>query len=207
MVERKMDATTSFIVGFPEEGPDDVDQTITAAYRYKTRGASRVFFTQLVPLAGTEVTRRYFDELTLPDEATSIARYGIGQGIGAARTRAMIAADKQLFSAFYRFPTPGLPDVHLEGLAQFYKHTIATQAGRLGRLFEMGLAPLELFGRWRTWVRSVHPRLASYESSQSSLRFFGRFTRETIGRRRRVAAPTLSPKCIRSPQTAVPHVS
>ena len=180
MVARGIAATTSFILGFPEETEQDVDETILAGFRYKAAGSGRVFFTQLVPLPGTELTLRYFDQLCLSGEVTSISRHLRG-GLQASAQRRLVRTDKRLFSSFYRFPTPHLPNVHVEHLAFFYKYCLAYELDLTRDLFtKVGVGPLDLFRRWRVFMTAHHPGLAAYDSAWESMSRFRTFCRRVF---------------------------
>lgn len=198
MIARGIAATTSFILGFPEETEQDVDETILAGFRYKAAGAGRVFFTQLVPLPGTELTLRYFDQLHLTGDVTSISRH-LRHGIQAAAARRLVRTDKRLFSSFYRFPTPHLRDVHVEHLAFFYKYCLAYELELTRELFtNVAVGPLALFRRWRDFMTAHYPDLATYDSAWEGMSHFGTFCRRVFrvqagkpdprGRRERVVA-------------------
>lgn len=180
MIARGIAATTSFILGFPEETEQDVDETILAGFRYKSAGAERVFFTQLVPLPGTELTLQYFDRLYLSEDVTSISRH-LRRGIEATATSRLVRTDKRLFTSFYRFPTPHLRDVHVEHLAFFYKYCLAYELELTRELVTtVGIGPLELYRRWRVFMTARYPGLATYDSAWDGMSHFSTFCRRVF---------------------------
>jgi len=142
--------TTAFIMGFPEETREDLDQTVYRALQYKSWGTARVFFSKLSPLTGTKVQRDYFgklEEIGLPS-CTSPHYYGLPY------IDELIRSYPDLFSSFYHVPHPEWSEDELTRYNEFANLLVNHKTQTALRIVEtLGLSPTELFFRWDSWAK------------------------------------------------------
>ncbi|MBI4412539.1 MAG: radical SAM protein [Deltaproteobacteria bacterium] len=151
MNRHRLNATTAFITGFPEETEDDLNATVLTAHKYKKLGACNVQFSQLAALGGTELLAKQEQYLYVHPEESSMARDRLR--IHRDRVDKLIIGHKRLFSAFYTVPTPHLPPLSLEGMGIFFGELINKRLALLTLIFEkFGERPIDLFKKWHEWV-------------------------------------------------------
>lgn len=161
MRENGIKATTSFILGFPEETVDDINVTLLTAYRFKRVGASLVQFGQIAALGGTELFHQMRDQLFLTAEETNVTRDRLH--LHTDRTQALIANHLDLFSSFYVLPTPHLPKISHEGMGIFFQKIMSERLDLLTILFETKkIMPLDLYQEWHEWTKRCVAKKASY---------------------------------------------
>ncbi|MBI4243789.1 MAG: B12-binding domain-containing radical SAM protein [Planctomycetes bacterium] len=95
---------TGFIIGFPQETPDDVIDTINAAFRLRQMGIKKTRIDLLTPLAGTELTNGYFSNLRYDGfmHDKSLLNYL------TSWEEKEIKSDPYLFSSFYYIPNENI---------------------------------------------------------------------------------------------------
>jgi len=141
----------AFIMGFPEEDRDDLDDTIRLALRLRKAGAERVFFNLLAPLAGTDLyhDHSHHMELTLDESSLGTLPFSF-DGVAP-----MIRDYPDLFSSFYRIPNPALGNLPLARFSDFMDEMIDWFTVAYANLLEvagtMGMGPVGLFERWCEW--------------------------------------------------------
>lgn len=96
-----VDVSTSFIYGFPQETPEDLGQTIELTTRLAKYDRVRVMTHLCTFLPGTELQRRYQDELTKGGAIPNIAG-----DIGVRECADLIDAHPRLFSQYFEYRTP-----------------------------------------------------------------------------------------------------
>lgn len=66
-IENGISITTSFIIGFPDESVDDMNETLQLALNCKLAGAD-IEIQILSPMCGTELFNKYYDLIAYPDK-------------------------------------------------------------------------------------------------------------------------------------------
>lgn len=161
LIASNVHVTTAFILGFPEETEDDINASILTGFAYKKWGASTVFFSQLAPLAGTEITLKNFDKLKLTAEQNNCTRNCVSILRGHARD--LIKKHKKLFPSFYTAPTPHLPPISLEGMGLFYHRLFNNKLKFMEILLEnKKITPLRLYQDWMIWLKRHFPHKLDY---------------------------------------------
>ncbi len=149
--ELKLDATTAFILGFPEEEKIDMDQTVLRALHYRHLGTSRIFFSKLTALTGTSLYRDHlgrFEETALPSTISP-------QHYGLPYVREIIKEHPDLFSSYYHLPHPKFSRDYLSKFVEF-AHLLVNGQPALA-LFLMNrqqITPTRLFELWDPWAES-----------------------------------------------------
>lgn len=98
-----IECTFSFIVGYPFETRSDLEQTFLKVFKLRSMGAMNVQIHYLVPEAGTELTKEYYNDLNLPeytDEWMQELLFTDSQS-----DVEMIRNHKSIFSSCYEFAT------------------------------------------------------------------------------------------------------
>ncbi len=137
----------SFIIGFPEETPEDLDMTLRMALTLRKAGAERVFLNLFAPLTGTSIYLQYLDKLKLMENGSSLATLPFM----FRDVLSMILENPTLFSSFYVPPRPALKGLNLTDLNTFMDEMIDWFTVAYEELLETGYSPVEIFGRWFEW--------------------------------------------------------
>ena len=161
----------SFILGFPDETPQEVEASISLAHKCKLAGGANLFFTILGPLAGTEIYKKYKDKLILGKTTSSISSCFLNS---SPTIRAYVQDWPDLFSSFYFIPNEHFDDLYLEELITFYHELVDYLGETLNILFEVHkFTPLGLFNKWLAWRGRVAPnKPLSYQFVCSTFKQF-----------------------------------
>jgi len=157
--------TTAFILGFPEENREDLDQTVQRALQYKSWGTARVFFSKLSPLTGTKIQLDYFGKLETSEQpsCTSPHYYGLPY------IDALIQSHPDLFSSFYHVPHPQLSEDELTRFNEF-ANLLVNHKTKIGLMIveTLGMSPTELFFLWDAWARKEGIPYSDYRAFAES---------------------------------------
>lgn len=98
----KIVPTLSFVIGFPEETPAELDKTLDLALRSGMLGDNNPLLQMVTVLAGTPLLKDYEDRLVKGFETYFSAGLGFNEdGSRLDEDQAMIDADPYTFSSFY----------------------------------------------------------------------------------------------------------
>ena len=116
--------TLSFVIGFPEEERDDIDQTLHLALMAGVQGNSNPLIQLPTVLPGTELHRRYGGCLTrAADTYFSLGlEFDGGRRLEADTRR--IESDPFIFSSFYNLPCAGMSLAELDRLASWFSFMV-----------------------------------------------------------------------------------
>lgn len=179
-----MEVISSFILGFPAETEEDVNQTVLLALESKLKGACSVQFHRLSPLAGTDVLDGNRSNLSLNVGPTDVSLLPISD----EEIEDLIARDSSLFSSFYSVATPHLGDLNVSAFAVFCDALINHEPAVLERLLKATrLVPTELFSLWFHWRKRRY--LEKPVEQSFILNTFGQFMTEAIS----TSSPRLDP--------------
>jgi len=106
--------TTSFIVGFPEETVEDVEQTLQLILDCLHYGATSIQLHLLSPLRGSSLYETWKNRLYYSNNFFSDMTGG-----ATKNELQMIKKYPTLFSAYYRFPTPLISDYQFASMIAF----------------------------------------------------------------------------------------
>jgi radical SAM superfamily enzyme YgiQ (UPF0313 family) len=187
LVRRKIRATLSFMVGFPEETRDDLGRTVSLYVDSLRHDFLEPQVTLLSPLAGTPMEARHPDELVCDDIVSDMAFQG---EVLHPSERDLIARHPEIFSSFYSVPTRWLDRAEVSELRSFLVHTRLALRWLLVASAQLEGDGMNAFLAFRSWrARSGGGRPAREESTGDALRAdFLRFVREELVRRHPAAA-------------------
>ncbi|MFO1463405.1 MAG: radical SAM protein [bacterium] len=144
-------ATTAFILGFPEELPEDMDQTVLKALHYRSMGTSRVFFSKLSALTGTSLYREYLDRFEESNLPSTISP----QTYGLPFVKEVVHRYPDLFSSYYHVPHSINSRDRMQKFVEFSHLLVNSYPGIALKILESnGLTPTGLFERWNPWAES-----------------------------------------------------
>lgn len=138
--------TLSFVIGFPEETAEDLDQTLKLALMSAITGNANILVQMATILPGTDLYKRYSDRLVR--EADTYFSLGIefNSGTRFSEDDALIDSDPLIFSSFYNLPCPAGSLKKLNDLASYFSIVASLYPRSLLLLsMESGLPISEIF--------------------------------------------------------------
>ena len=106
--------TASFIVGFPEETNQDIEDTLHLVIQCKHFGTNRVELHGLSPLPGSALNNQYADSLYFSNKFISDIAEVVSQ-----KNINLVKKYPKIFSAHYRIPTPHVSEYTLAAIGGF----------------------------------------------------------------------------------------
>lgn len=160
--------TTSFILGYPEETMEEVDQTLSLAIWSKGIGTDDVQVHRLAPLAGTKLYDQYHDDLVYQGVASDFS-FPIAYNNDTIN---YIQKNPRLFSSFFAIPTPQLGEINLFLLSQFYYILLKNLGTSFAWIFKKK-SPVQLYQEWNNELPKHHSKstLGSEDILHSFLEF------------------------------------
>jgi len=142
-------ATTAFILGFPEEGLVDMDQTVWRALHYRNLGTSRVFFSKLAALSGTQLYKEHLPSLHNLAHPSSISP----QAYCLPYIKQLIQDYPELFSSYYHIPHPEMDCDELWKFIEFCQ-LVVNGSPKLALMLidELAIPASKLFQLWDRWA-------------------------------------------------------
>ncbi|MFW6323867.1 MAG: B12-binding domain-containing radical SAM protein [Desulfovibrionales bacterium] len=110
-------STLSFVIGFPEEELEDIDQTLLLALQTGAYGNCDPLLQLPTVLPGTGLYEQYQDGFVRKVDTYFSLGLEFGEGKRFLSDDRMIDSDPLVFSCFHNIPCPGLPPQELEILA------------------------------------------------------------------------------------------
>ena len=157
--------TSSFVIGFPEERPEDLAATIQLGLWSLKAGAKDIQFHRLSPLSSTKIYRDHAEDIFLKPIATDMSfQVHADDEIVQWMTRY-----PELFSSFYSIPTPHLDGIELLDFSSFY-NVIGNQFGPiLYKLMErQDKTPLDLYQEWNEYAQKHYPPNSIYDGNRTA---------------------------------------
>lgn len=184
--------TVSFVVGYPGETIEDLDETVRLGLRAKLLGASEVQFHRLAPLYGTDIYRETKGLLVYEPRAKSDQSRQPMEG--DPELEGLIASHPEIFCSYYTIPTP-VGYLNAAAIATVYCELVNKMAPVLQKVFvSTGWSPVELFFRWMQWREEFHPQRVIEE--KFIFETFSDFMRTALWRHRK---PKASSSAVRRP--------
>lgn len=175
--------TLSFVIGFPEEQQEDIEDTLQLALKSAAAGNANILVQMATILPGTDLYKDYSRLLTREVDTYFSLGIEFGGGRRLPSDEELIDSDPEIFSSFYNLPCPAGPLSELNDIACNFS-VIASLYPRSFLLLglEPGFSVLGLFLLFldsiakKTGERSLSPQscFANFEEFVS-----GVLTRET----------------------------
>jgi tRNA A37 methylthiotransferase MiaB len=143
-VDHGIAPTTSFILGFPDEGLDDVASTIRLAFACKVRGARRSFINLLSPYTGTPVMLQNMGKLRFDMNSVNSTMVSFLE----EKHFSVIRSDPFIFANYYSldYSESPLSAADYSRLVDFYTICLFRYAFVVSFLLnEAGIDPLSFF--------------------------------------------------------------
>ncbi|WP_298431895.1 radical SAM protein [Geobacter sp.] len=112
--------TLSFVIGFPEEEREDIDQTLILALRAGVQGNCNPLLQLPTVLAGAGLHRRYTGSLVREVDTYFSLGLEFDGGRRLAEDERLIDADPYLFSSFHNIPCAGMPLAELDRITRWF---------------------------------------------------------------------------------------
>lgn len=142
-------ATTAFILGFPEEEIEDMNQTVFKALHYRAMGTARVFFSKLTALTGTRLYREYLDRFEESNLPSTISP----QTYGLPFVKEIVHQNPDLFSSYYHVPHPTISRDKVQKFVEFSHLLVNSYPSLALKIMEgEGWSPMGLFEKWDPWA-------------------------------------------------------
>ncbi len=185
--EQGLIPTLSFVVGFPEEEKEDIDETLFLALQTGILGNNNPLIQMPTVLPGTDLFRRYSDKLVRRQDTYFAMGLEFDRGKRLKEDEDLIDSDPRIFSSFYNVPCAGrsLEDLNLIAtyfplVVRFYPRTFLLLA------LEMEVSVSDLFLQWLTWLAGKTGRAELTLSPQECYLFFKEFVLEVLQKKARV---------------------
>jgi tRNA A37 methylthiotransferase MiaB len=189
----KVTATVSLIVGFPDEGREDLRDTVGFYVDALKMDSLEPQISLLSPLAGTPLHARHRHELVLDEVVSDMSFQGEEQD---PADRALIARHPDIFSSFYCVPSRGLGRADLDELCRFLNNARYQLRWLLVAAAQVEGDGVRAFLAYRSWRFPGAPRrsrgaIAAYYRSPAFKKDLVRFVREDLARRHPAAGHAL----------------
>jgi radical SAM superfamily enzyme YgiQ (UPF0313 family) len=182
--------TLSFVIGFPIEEKEDIDETLMLALRAGIVGNNNPLIQLPTVLPGTDLYKQYGNRLVRQVDTYFALGLEFDRGKRLKSDEDMILSDPMIFSSFYNLPCPARPLEELNLIAryfpliaQFYPKTFLLLS------LETHTTISDLFIRWLTWLKGHLKRKALTLSPQDCYLHFSDYVSDTLGAGRRANRP------------------
>lgn len=173
--------TLSFVIGFPEEEKEDIDETLCMALRTGIVGNSNPLIQLPTVLPGTDLSIKYADRLVREVDTYFALGLEFDEGKRLKSDEELINSDPFIFSSFYNLSCNGLSLDELNLIAsyfplmvQFYPKTFLLLS------LECEESVSELFIRWLNWLKRHLKREDFSVSPQDCYLYFREFVSDTL---------------------------
>lgn len=146
--------TLSFVIGFPEESQEDIDETLWLALKCGVIGNNNPLIQMPTVLPGTDLHKRYLGSLVRAVDTYFAQGIEWDGGKRLPSDEALIDSAPEIYSSFYNLPCKGLALEDLDLIAgtfplvvRFYPKTFMLLS------LELGESPSSLHLRWIDWLR------------------------------------------------------
>ena len=182
--------TISLITGFPEEGWEDVRETLRIFMHSARCPHSGPQLNILAPLAGTPIYSLYKQQLVLEELCSDMSHQGLSQNEADLE---LIRKDLEIFPNFYLLPMPHLDRDALLELREFLTITVEWFRWLLSAI-DQTVDMLGFYFEWRAYRDSLRPNLVGsvlrrYYVARDFRSDFLAFVREhAVGKEQMIAA-------------------
>jgi radical SAM superfamily enzyme YgiQ (UPF0313 family) len=176
--------TLSFVIGFPEEERQDIDETLLLALRTGIIGNNHPLIQLPTVLQGTDLYSRYQDRLVRCVDTYFALGLEFDQGQRLESDEALIDAHPDLFCNFYNVPCRGISLEDLDRVAndfpwivRFFPKTFLLMG------MELNKSPSRLFLLWVAWLGNRVEQPERPFSPKDCYRHFRGFVSEVLSQR------------------------
>jgi len=179
--EEGMVPTLSFVIGFPEEEREDIDETLTLALKTGIQGNSNPLIQLPTVLPGTELHRRYADRLVREADTYFSLGLEFDSGRRLEADSRLISSDPTLFSGFHNLPCAGLPLDELDRISRFFPFIVNLYPKTFHLLgLALGESVSMLFSRLLEYVATAETRTTLSLTLHKCRRHARRFIWQTL---------------------------
>lgn len=181
--EQGMVPTLSFVIGFPEEEKEDIDQTLLLALRAGIVGNNNPLIQLPTVLPGTELQARYQDKLVRQVDTYFALGLEFHEGKRLPSDEALIDSEPLLFGSFYNLPCPARSLRELNLIASYFPLMVRFYPKAFLLLaLECRESISDLFIRWLAWLKERLGRKEEALFPQDCYLHFRTFVRELLGK-------------------------
>lgn len=144
----QIDASVSFIIGFPDETIDDLRMTANYFIELLRYEHVKPQIGLLSPLTGTPIQQKYHRKLINESIVSEVAFQSLEQYIQEIK---MVASYPDIFSNFYSIPTAHFDRKYAAELKNFLLFSMKTLRWLFVALIQMEGDIIDLFNCWRDW--------------------------------------------------------
>jgi radical SAM superfamily enzyme YgiQ (UPF0313 family) len=173
--------TLSFVIGFPEEEKEDIDQTLWLALKAGIIGNNNPLIQLPTVLPGTDLHNNYRDRLFREVDTYFALGLEFDQGTRLKSDEEMINSDPVIFSTFYNLPCPGRSLEELNLIASYFPLMVRFYPKTFLLLsLECKESVSDLFIRWLHWINRHLKRKELTLSPQDCYLHFRDFVSEVL---------------------------
>jgi hypothetical protein len=176
--------TLSFVIGFPEEEKEDIDETLCMALRTGIVGNSNPLIQLPTVLPGTDLSIKYADRLVREVDTYFALGLEFDEGKRLESDEELINSDHFIFSSFYNLSCNGLPLDELNLIAGYFPLMVKFYPKTFLLLsLECKESVSDLFIRWLNWLRRHLKREDFSVLPQDFYLYFRGFVSDTLKKR------------------------
>ena len=176
--------TLSYVIGFPEEEKEDIDQTLWLALRAGTIGNNNPLIQLPTVLPGTELYHNYGDRLVRQVDTYFSLGLEFDKGMRLKEDEALIEAEPMIFSSFYSLPTPARPLNELYLIAGYFPLIVRFYPKTFIILcLDCHASASDLFMHWLKWLKTRLNREELTLSPQDCYQHFRDFVPEFLDKK------------------------
>ena len=173
--------TLSFVIGFPPEEKQDIDDTLRMALRTGILGNSNPLIQLPTLLPGTDLFRQYIHSAVRRVDTYFALGLEFDGGKRLDSDEAMINAFPAIFSSFYNLPCPAYTLEELNLLASFFPLIVRFYPKTFLLLsLETHAFIADLFIQWLRWLKGKLKREPVLLTPSDCYLYFGDFTAERL---------------------------
>ena len=146
--------TLSYVIGFPEEEKEDIDESLWLALRTGTVGNNNPLIQLPTVLPGTGLYTQYGDRLVRHVDTYFALGLEFDDGRRLGSDEEMIDSDPMIYSSFYNLPCPGRSLEELNLIASYFPLAVQFYPKTFLLLtLELHESVSDLFLRWLHWLK------------------------------------------------------
>jgi hypothetical protein len=173
--------TLSYVIGFPVEEKEDIDETLWLALRAGIVGNNNPLIQLPTVLPGTGLHEQYGDRLVREVDTYFALGLEFDRGRRLGSDEEIIDTDPKIYSSFYNLPCPGrsleelnLIASHFPLMVRFYPKSFLLLS------LELGESVSDLFLRWLHWLQGHVGRRGLTLSPQDCFLHFREFVSDSL---------------------------